>query len=280
MLGKVYNTGCNWWCRRFTDIKDIAGGYLTGGIIGALGELYGAFSRFDASFSFSSLTQQEELFLDKWYFQEYESWLKKTIKSVETIYASNSFSKTLIDEINNVILEIELVKKYYLLKKEPTLNLSINGISERNKYIEFSLKPILETLNKKIIQFPLNSVTYTQKTKEFFTINPVVTSYLSELKTFEINELIYKGNSVTNYELTNEQISVDLEHVSETNFVQDVSNSIDEIEFSDESPKEIVPIQPISKKSGLGLFAGILFGTAVLIVATSNDDNKKKQKSK
>lgn len=273
MLGKVYNTGCNWWCRRFTDIKDIAVGYLTGGVIGAIGELYGALSRFDASFSFSSLTQQEELFLDKWYFQEYESWLKRTIKSVEAIYASNSFSKTLIDEINTVVLEIELVKKYYLLKKEPTLNLSINGISERNKYIEFSLKPILETLNKKIIQFPVNSVTYTQKTKEFFTIDPVVSSYLSELKTFEINELIYKGNSFTNDELTNEQISVDLEHVSETNF--------DEIESLEENPKEIVSTStptPKQKKSGLGLFVGLLFGTAVLIVATNNDDKKKKPK--
>ena len=212
MLGKVYKEGCNWWCRRFTDLRDIAGGYISGGIIGAISETIGAFSRFDTSFSSSLLTFSDDRFLEKWYSFDFEPWLKSIIDATEKISSQLVFDKELLLKINSINQQICLVKGYYDLKTEISTDLSDKGISERKRYIDFVLQPIEHILNKKILEFPQGSVSSINNAYESILLQPVVREYLKNYPSFSCVDYILSKPMDIDFTLgDNNPIDLDIE---------------------------------------------------------------------
>ncbi len=258
-----YPSSCGWFCRRLHDLKDVVD-VVAPRVGQGISKVLLMFNIDADNFAFrnSELSVQDQYILDNWYKQNFEPFtinILNLFKGIET--AKTSVEK--VNIINEVRSQLCLVSSYYQLLVIPIfteigvsgMTVSQQGINEMNSLIfEFS-NALLEEVAIELSKF--KTIEEDQKL-QFKTLLPIV-----PILPKGVTEYICKQYILTRIENTNE-----------------VTNPVDNTDVIDDTQNTPTTSTPKQKKSGLGLFAGLLFGTAVLIVATSNNDDKKKKNQK
>jgi len=211
-----------------------------------------------ASYEF---TPTEQIYITK-FNNDFADILADVKKNVLNFENTASFDNKLI-LANSLLQRIAVIKGYYASFNN--VGLSYEAIQARNLLIEIMFFPLVDFIENEILKNQTHELvavsTLVKPEKRLQELYPMLfyTAQDFNIKYYLFEKISTKDNSVL----------VPVESL----------------------PKEIIPdlvesdvieptTTPTKKKSGLGLFAGLLFGTAVLIVATSNDDKKKKQKQK
>lgn len=164
--------------------------------------------------------------------------------------------------INSLLQRTAVIKEYY--KYNETRNLSIQAIELRNLIVEVLVSKII----KEVEDLGWTNANYRLQNK-LVTISSG--NAVSEL-------LPYSRKTATSLAINYYSFIEGKEYQLNPTDESDILIPIDTT--NDDTQNTPTTSTPKQKKSGLGLFAGLLFGTAVLIVATNNDDKKKKPKQK
>lgn len=193
-LNKVYGENCNWWCRRWKDIKDIAEGYINGGLFGAGAALIESIGKIDYSVE---LPLADILILDKWYETAVEPYIKASMLKLDTISAAaNLVPEEKLKRLNELVSEFCLIDNYYKLLENQSLTEA--GKTEQKRLVDTFLSN-LEYVVSEIINNQLDVAFIKQKieVQKFKLIPPIVTSSRAGFTSYECAQY-YFDYSVSN----------------------------------------------------------------------------------
>jgi hypothetical protein len=218
-------------------------------------------------------SEYEYNIMENWLYNLFIPKYSLMVKKANLIFTTTDSQEQvkLINELNN---ELAVVKEF-LNQEQPKL--SQESIDARNSICRELIYEVEKIIFQSIDKSPY----------EFIAENIEVISSSNLLSPIYYYNQAFKAVA-TNYTLGSKSYSDNVETVE----VLDPIN--DEIVITDENNGNTTGTTnstatttttttttttetPKPKKSGLGLFAGLLFGTAVLIVAASTDDDKKKK---
>lgn len=187
-LNKVYATKCNWWCRRFQDVKDLAVGYATGGIFGLASEIGNLF-RVDLSyFENINFTSLEEKYLDAWYYLYFEPYFIALNENYENQLKSNTISVSLI---NKILLEIQSIQNFY---KDTN-----NDKNLSKQAAEARLQLVNDVANAALLQFKKLAIkTGLYQTRKVYKDSVLLKGLTSSISKIYVEEIILNKSDVFN----------------------------------------------------------------------------------
>lgn len=193
-LNKVYGENCNWWCRRWKDIKDIAEGYINGGLFGAGAALIESIGKIDYSVE---LPLADILILDKWYATAVEPYIKSSMLKLDVISsATNLIPEEKLKRLNDLVSEFCLIDNYYKLLENQSLTEA--GKKEQKRLVDTFLTN-LEYVVSEIINNDLDVAFIKQKisVQNFKLISPIVISRQAGFTSYECSQYYfdYSGNN-------------------------------------------------------------------------------------
>lgn len=239
-----YPAGCNWWCRRWSDVKDIANGIKNGGVIGGLltaAELYtdifdkGEFDAFAGSYQFTS---SEETILDNWYFSHYEKFVQNITALVENKFVGMPLSIQKITYANSILGQLSAIKYANTLDK--TLGLSATAKTIRLKLVNDFINTIEVAVKQEMAKFPTYEIVKT-----------------------DVNVSAISGMTATVLLKNCEQYSIKSTNGSTTGNNNQTGGELvlEPIENNPSTPNETTPTNP--KKSSLTLGKSVLVGLGI-----------------
>jgi hypothetical protein len=215
-----YGPGCNWWCRRTRDVRDVvaavgvgtgvagpAGGVI-GGLI-ALGNilLKGEFDAFAGSYNFTS---NEESILDSWYYNYYEKFVESITKTVEISFVGAVLNFKKIAFANSILSKINAIRYANILN-------STNGLSETAKGIRMKL--VEDFIN--VVEIAVKNEMAKHTTYEIKAVDINVSAISGMTSAVFLKGcpqyVLKSGNSNNSSDTTNSSEPIDLELEDNTN---------------------------------------------------------------